>query len=260
MKKICIIAFSGMALLAGCAESKLNIINAIDKPTPEQLTMQIFRSDCSDLKSDEVKNLHSEELLNVISVRRTSKFAPDKSCYVSCYGGSRLTQNERQAQCQQVVNAELLQQENADAQQKAIADEQTKRTEVANRKLYAEIENQGYKEMMFDDFHLDEEHLAIGKKIYIKGYYEVVGESQYLVKAPSIQYPYPQYQIPIYTKNADRNAQKLLLTNVYHCTAGQGVCEITVIGKIAQCEVTSFGNIRNKPCINMDYFLYETTN
>lgn len=260
MKKICLIAISSMALLTACAESKLNLINTLDKPTSEQLTMQMFRSNCSDLTLNNVKKLPSEELLNVVTFRRTAKSAPDKSCVVSCFGGSRLTQNERQAQCQQVVNTELLRQENVNAQQRAIVDEQTRQAEDANRKLYADIENQGYKEMMFDDFHLDEDHLPTGKKIYIKGYYEVVGESQYLVKAPSIQYPYPQYQIPIYTKDADRNAQKLLLTNVYRCTAGQGACEITVIGKIAQCDVSSFGNTKYKPCISMDSFLYDAKN
>lgn len=259
MNKFCSIVIIGVTLISGCAESNLNLINTIDKPTPAQLTMHILRSNCSDLKVKEERNIPQDEFFKQVILTRTAKYDPAKSCVISCYGGSRLMQNVRQAQCQQVVDTEILRQQNESDQQSAQAEVAARKAEDVNRKIYADIENKGYQQMMFDDFHLDEDRLPVGKKIYIKGYYEVVGELQYLVKSPSIQYPYPQYQIPVYTKNADRNARQLLLNNAYHCAAGQGVCEITLVGTVAQCNITTLGSTRNKSCISMDSLLYEAT-
>jgi hypothetical protein len=70
-----------------------------------------------------------------------------------------------------------------------------------------------------------------------------------------VGYAQPGYQIPLLVANAEREARKTLI-KMHVCAAGQSACSMTVIGKVARCNITFLSVTKNKTCISMDTLLY----
>lgn len=242
--------------LSGCADVAVKAYESMRPPTSDELTMKIFESGCTDLKWPQPNNVQStDEYFNLIRIQRKDQKKGDGGCQVQCTGGQRLSGEERTSKCKQEIEAEVTKQRKEEEKKYAEIAKQNAIAKAKADEMYSDLAAKGYTKMSIDDFQLDSESLPNGKKIYIDGYYEIFGDIQSLVRFPTAGQP-QQYQIPLLSGNADREARKILIKMQQSCVAGKSACQMTVIGKVTRCKITFLSVSKNKTCINIDTFFY----
>ena len=111
----------------------------------------------------------------------------------------------------------------------------------------------GYNQMSFNDFELDAEKMPLGKKLAITGYYQVEGQLEMLVDTIFSKQVPGAYRLILITDEAPRPTRKELLTWRKSTCGMYGMCLMTVLGHVSECEVNWLGRpIRNTRCLTVD--------
>lgn len=239
------------ALTASCAL----LIDPMAAPA-DGLKLYVVASQCDDLTAAPVQ----QEGRDYFTITRRSG---GTSCEVTCAVDKGPVGSEyRVMWCERVAEARAKEQKEAAEQAKWKAQEEARaasQAEADSREAAAamRLEAAGYKHLTIADFRLDEKTMPVGKKIFIKGYYESRQGWQHLTNCPQeLNCGEMRYAIPINTDSAPRDTRKALQDLERHnrCSTGLGACALTLIGKVDRCTYTEWGVQKVAPCIFMDDF------
>ncbi len=133
--------------------------------------------------------------------------------------------------------------------------QQAYQTEAAAK--LSNAKQQGYQPITFDDFKLDGKKLAAsGAKVMMQGFYQKLGDIE-LLQPTGVAVAVARSRgddsngIDLLTDNASRDVRKGLLRCGDPMIAPLG-CQMTIIGHVSMCTMTTLVGSRNLPCVAVE--------